>query len=209
MEIIDTFRKALKLQVHTMAFIFLSKKFKTLQLSWNCLSTLQFSFWHTFSPPQLWRVFFPAPNKGTGSLGKDFASQISASFGGRKGSRGLTQSRRTLRCLFTACLAKAGCPCPRLVGPDRLPCPQTVGMLPCPHGQGCFTQSQHEAGSSAMASTAATSFPWHWWMCFCCDWAEHVGQPVIKAAWDPSNFPRTKRSHLPLFWDPIGLWDAG
>lgn len=202
MEIIDTFRKALKLQVHTMAFIFLRKKFRTLRLSWNCLSTLQFSFWHTFPPPQLRRVFFPAPNKGTGSLGKGFASQISVSFGGGKWSWRLTQSRRTLGCLFTACLAKAGCPCPRPVGLDRLHC----GVLPCPHGHGCFSQSRHEVGSSAMASTTATSFPWH---CFYCDWAEHVGQSVIKADWDPSNFPSTEGSDPPLLWDPFGLRDAG
>lgn len=30
MEIIDTFRKALKLQIHTVIFIFPSKKFRTL-----------------------------------------------------------------------------------------------------------------------------------------------------------------------------------
>lgn len=151
MEIIDTFRKALKRQIHNVIFIFPSKKFRTLWLSQNCLSTLQFSFRHTFPPPQLRRVFFPAPSKGTGSLGRDFASQISSSLGSGEESRGLTQARRRLRCLFTARLAKAACPCPGCA----------PGMLPGPRAQRCFSRSRHEAGSSATASAAATSLPRH------------------------------------------------
>lgn len=71
---------------------------------------MQFSFWHTFPPPQLRRVFFPATNKGTGSLGRDFVSQISSSLSGGEGGQGLTQARHMLRCLFTARLAEAACP---------------------------------------------------------------------------------------------------
>lgn len=132
MEIIDTFRKALKLQIHTLPFIFPTKKFKTLWLSWNCLSALQFSFRHTFPPPQLWRVFFPAPNKETGSHGRDFAAQISCSLGGSEGSQGLTQARHTLKCLFTAWPVKKAHPSPGLAG--QAGC--TSWMLPPPPSQG-------------------------------------------------------------------------
>lgn len=150
MEIIDTFGKALKLQIHTVIFIFPSKKFRTLWLSRNCLSTLQFSFRHTFPPPQLRPVFFPASNKGTGSLGRDFASQISSSLGGGEGRWGLTQARRTLRCVFTARFAKAACPGLRRLRPgDAAP----SACSPC------FSQSWHEAGSLATANASAMSFP--------------------------------------------------
>lgn len=130
MEIIDTFRKALKLQIHTLLFIFPTKKFKTLRLSRNCLSTLQFSFRHTFLPPQLWRVFFPTPNKETGSPGRDLAAQISCSLGGSEESQRLTQARHTLRCLFAARLGKEAHPSPGHVGLGRM---HSVDAAPSTH----------------------------------------------------------------------------
>lgn len=157
-EIIDTLGKALKLQIHTLLFIFPTKKFRTLWLSRNCLSTLQFSFRHTFPPPQLWRVFFPAPNKETGSPGRDFAAQISCSLGGSEESQGLTQARHTLRCLFTAQLVKEAHPSPGLAGPGRM---HSVDAAPSKHS-GFFPQSWHKTGSSAATTE---SFPWHWWLC--------------------------------------------
>lgn len=152
MEIIDTFRKALKLQIHTPLFIFPTKKFKPLRLGRNCLSTLQFSFRHTFPPPQLWRVFFPAPNKEPGSPGRDFAARISCSLGGMREARGwLGPGTHSGACLqpglwrrhipVLGSLGRAGC---------------TPWMLPL---------HTLRAGTKLGAQLQAASFPWHRWPC--------------------------------------------
>lgn len=191
MEIIDTFRKALKLQIHTLPFIFPTKKFKTLWLSRNCLSALQFSFRHTFPHPQLWRVFFPAPNKETGSHGRDFAVQISCSLGGSEGSQGLTQARHTLRCLFTAWPVKKAHPSPGLAGPGRMHLMDAASSTQ----SGLFPRAGRKLGVELQAVPPQSPSLDTGGHAFCCDFADCAEQPDIKAPWDPSNFPGTKRVH--------------
>lgn len=212
MEIIDTFRKALKLQIHTLLFIFPTKKFKTLQLSRNCLSTLQFSFWHTFPPPQLWRVFFPAPNKETGSHGRDFATQISCSLGSSEGSQGLTQARHTQVLVYS--LAGEG-------GTSQSWAPwvrQDALHGCCPlHPLGVFPQSWYKTGAQLQAVPPQSPSLDTCDHAFCCDFSDHAEQPDIKAPWDPFNFLGTESapsankqwSQSSLHQVPHGMWNAG
>jgi len=210
MEIIDTFRKALKLQIHTVIFIFPSKKHRTLWLSQNCLSTLQFSFWHTFPPPQLRRVFFPAPSKGTGSLGRDFASRISSSLGGEEGSQGLTQARRTLRRLFTPGLARRPCPgltrLGRLRPGDAAPSARSTLFFsePAPRRELGYGHRRRHVLPSTLVTVP-----------FVVTELSTQGSLLLKLPGTPLIFP-APRERTPCHWaglpllPPLGpMWDAG
>lgn len=153
MEIIDTLRKALRLQIHTVIFIFPSREFRALWLSRNCFPTLQFSFRHTFPPPQLWRVFFPVPNKGTGSLGRDFASQISLA-AGREGRGWVRSDTRSGACLQPGS-RRRHVPVPGSLGWAGF----ALGCCPIRMLKVVFLRAGTELGAST-----ATSFPWHWWL---------------------------------------------
>lgn len=65
----------------------------------------------------------------------------------------------------------------------------------CPlHILRVFPQSWHKTGNSVAVPPQSSSLDTgdH---AFCCDFADHTGQPDNKAPWDPSNFPSTKGVH--------------